>query len=98
MIRKLVKKIQPMCFSLGTFTHLVGTNLIPFPSFLVGLQKKEGALATPVVGAATPFTAWIGPLTPTQSVLRGHVKRQRRSLSPLRKEQVRRERPCHSSN
>lgn len=37
------------------------TKLNPFPSFCVGLQKKEEALATPVVGAATPFIAWIGP-------------------------------------
>ena len=96
VIRNLAKKIEPLCFLLATFTHLLVTS--PFPSFLIGLQKKEGALAIPMVEAATPFTAWIGPPMPTRKVLRGQVKSQRRSPKPLRKEQVKRERPCHSLN
>lgn len=52
-----------MHFLLVAFICIVVTKLNPFPSLCVGLQKKEEALATPVVGAATPFIAWIGPPT-----------------------------------
>lgn len=86
------------CIFFLSFIRVLLTKLNPFPSFLVGPQKKEEALATPVVGAATPFIAWIGPPTLTQRVLRGQVKSQRRSTNPLHKEQVRREKPCHNLN